>query len=128
MPAYSFKERFVPLILDDTKKQTIRQKRKKGQVKPGDTLYLYFGLRTKWAKKLKEVTCTAVRKIDIKRNGSVYINGRKLTKLEKDALAYNDGFRNDELLPGSAANCFRIMFRWWNQTHSLPFTGDIIYW
>src|SRR5678815_1735558 len=120
MPAYSFKERFVPMILDKTKRQTIRKKRK-GQAKPGSTVYLYFGMRTKWCRKLGEEKCTAVRDIVIKRNGSVFVNGRKLTNLEKDTLAYNDGFRNDTCTdnPDTHANCFKVMFRWWNQTHSL---------
>lgn len=127
MPAYSFKERFVPLILDGSKRQTIRKKRK-GQAKPGSTLYLYFGLRTKWCKKLKEVECKDVKEIVITKEGYVYIDGKKLTILQKDALAFLDGFRNDSALFTSPANCFQIMFRWWNQTHSLPFKGDIIYW
>ncbi len=49
MPAYSFKERFVPFILDGTKTQTVRSRRRH-PAKPGDTLYLYSGLRTKYCK------------------------------------------------------------------------------
>ena len=129
MPAYSFKERFVPLIQDGSKRQTIRSKRKY-QAKKGDKLYLYFGMRTKWCKKIKESVCTGVGTIEIKKTGSVYINGRKLTKLEKDTLAYNDGFRNETCKenPETHSNCFQVMFRWWKMTHSLPFKGDVIYW
>ena len=126
MPAYSFKERFVPMILNGEKTQTIRTKRKH-QAKAGDPLYLFYGMRTKFCKRLLNTTCTAVKKIEIKRTGSVYINGRKLTILEKDTLAYNDGFRNEHM-PETKANCFQVMFRWWKQTHALPFIGDIIYW
>jgi len=129
MPAYSFKERFVPLILSGAKKQTIRKKRK-GQAKPGDPLYLFYGMRTKWCKRLLNTTCTSVRTIVIKRTGSVYINGRKLTEIEKDELAYNDGFSPETLqdVRINKKGCFALMFRWWNQTHELPFKGDIIYW
>lgn len=126
MPAYSFKERFVPLILSGEKKQTIRKKRK-GQAKPGSTLYLYFGMRTKWCKKLKEVVCENVKEIIITKHGMVFIDGKKISHLQKEHLAYNDGFRTE----GSEFNisgCFELMFRWWNQTHELPFKGDIIYW
>jgi len=128
MPAYSFKERFVTMILTGKKNQTIRKKRK-GQAKPGSILYLYYGLRTKWCRKLKEVICLCIEEIIITEKEAVFINGKKLTKNEKDLLAYNDGFRNEEInLPERYTGCFNIMFRWWNQTHKLPFKGDIIYW
>lgn len=126
MPAYSFKERFVPLILDGSKRQTIRKKRK-GQAKPGSMLYLYFGMRTKWCRKLKEVPCTDVKEIVITNDGRVFIDGKRLTWQQKDILAYEDGFRSDVNIK-TCANCFDVMFRWWNQTHTLPFKGDIIYW
>lgn len=114
------------MILDKSKRQTIRNKRK-GQAKKGDTVYLYFGMRTKWCKKLGEEICTATKEIVIKRTGAVYINGRKLTDREKDVLAWNDGFRHSDE-PNQKSCCFQLMLRWWKQTHSLPFVGDIIYW
>lgn len=131
MPAYSFKERFVPLILDGSKRQTIRKKRK-GQAKPGSTLYLYFGMRTKWCRKLKETPCVDVKEIVITQDGKIFVGGKKLTWSQRDVLAYNDGFRNgdDGMFPDycETKGCFDIMFRWWSQTHELPFIGDIIYW
>lgn len=126
MPAYSFKERFVPLIKSGEKKQTIRSKRKY-QAKPGDTLYLYYGLRTKFCKKIKETICTGVADIKILANGNVYVDGYKLTNPELDFLAFNDGFRHEDD-PKNKKGCFEIMLRWWRQTHELPFIGDIIYW
>lgn len=126
MPAYSFKERFCPLIISGEKRQTIRSKRK-AQAKPGDTVYLYFGMRTKWCKKLGEGTCTGTKDITITKIGTVYIDGRKLLNAEKDALAFNDGFRHADD-PDKEEGCFDIMLRWWKQTHELPFNGDIIYW
>ena len=125
MPAYSFKERFVPLILDGTKRQTIRKKRK-GQAKIGSTLYLYFGMRTKWCKKLKETPCVDVKEIVITQDGKIFVGGKKLTWTQRDVLAYNDGFRKAD--DNTAGGCFDIMFRWWSQIHELPFIGDIIYW
>lgn len=116
MPAYSFKERFIPLIKSGEKRQTIRKKRK-GQAKPGATLYLYFGLRTKWCTKIKETICTRVEEIEIRANGTVKVNGKKMDWVQKYALAKADGFEN-----------FDTMIRWWKQTHELPFKGDIIYW
>ncbi len=116
MPAYSFQERFIPLIKNGTKTQTIRKKRK-GQAKPGSPLYLYFGLRTKYCKKIAERVCKSVVEIIIEGDGNVLIGGRKLSTIEKERLAVQDGFEN-----------FETMFLWWNQTHNLPFIGDIIYW
>ncbi len=44
MGLYNFKARFVPFVLDGSKTHTIRAKRRY-PAKPGDTLYLYTGLR-----------------------------------------------------------------------------------
>ena len=126
MPAFSFKKQFVPYVLDGSKRQTIRSRRKRA-TKKGDTLYLYYGLRTKSCKKLMEVKCRKVQKIYITWFGTVFIDGKKLTDKKRDLLAYNDGFRHQGD-PGRISNCSEIMLRWWTQTHSLPFTGSIIYW
>jgi hypothetical protein len=156
MPAYSFQQRFVPMVLDGSKCQTIRKRRTKGYAKPGDTLYLYYGLRTKWCKKLREETCTRATTIIINSNGHVYLFNKRLTdevvvevakklkagklplpaakeytfvtlsKTEKDELAWKDGFRDEE--NNLPFSEFEIMLSWWKQTHELPFIGDIIYW
>ncbi|MBA4196563.1 MAG: hypothetical protein C0459_03315 [Chitinophaga sp.] len=115
MPAYSFKERFIPLIKSGLKKQTIRKKRK-GQAKPGDTVYLYYGMRTKWCTKIGEAICTDTKDITITKD-SLLIDNIKVSKKQCEVLAKADGFES-----------FEIMMHWWNQTHQLPFNGDIIYW
>lgn len=116
MPAYSFQKRFVPMVLDRTKRQTIRAKRKY-QVKVGDTLYLYQGLRTKSCKKLSQEVCTDVKDIMILVTG-VYVEGKLLLEDEEyDALARADGFKD-----------FDEMFDWFSKTHGGLFKGDIIYW
>jgi hypothetical protein len=116
MPAYSFKERFVPLVKSGLKRQTIRKKRK-GQAKPGSKLYFYFGMRTKWCTKIGEAICKSVSEIEIQANGTVKVAGKKMNKVQKYAIAKADGFED-----------FDTMLRWWKQTHELPFVGDIIYW
>lgn len=118
MPAYSFKERFIPLIKSGEKKQTIRGFRRH-QAKPGDTLYLYYGMRTKHCMKIMETVCTHVNVIEIGKNGGVFLSHRRkgLEKQQKEQLAIADGFPD-----------FNTMLRWWKQTHSLPFKGNIIYW
>jgi hypothetical protein len=126
MPAYSFKERFIPLIKSGEKRQTIRRIRKY-PVRPGDSLYLYYGLRTKNCRLIMETTCQATEKIRIGKNGSVLIKGRPITQSDKDILAYLDGFRNQDR-ETQITGCFNIMMRWWRQTHELPFSGEIIHW
>jgi hypothetical protein len=116
MPAYSFKKRFVPPVLSGAKTKTIRRRSKK-TAKPGDRLYLYFGLRTKWCEKLGEANCTKVEEIIIDDFG-VFIKGVKVVKpVELKELAVSDGFES-----------FEDMMRFWREEHMIPFLGDIIYW
>jgi len=115
MPAYSFKERFIPLIKNGTKKQTIRAKRK-GQAKPGDTLYLYYGMRTKWCTKIAEAMCINVSEIIILPTG-VFVGGELLEENQLHSLAIADGFMD-----------WDDMITWWLDTNGLPFKGDIIFW
>lgn len=74
MPAYSFKERFVPWVLDGTKPHTIRDRRKH-PARVGDPLYLYYGMRTKWCRKLREEKCLKTGSIFIHPEGRVYLFG-----------------------------------------------------
>lgn len=116
-------------------------------------MHLFTGLRTKWAKRIIEPQmCKAVKTIFIFPEGSVCIHEQALTDLEakhyiehefellicsvdayylsedeRDQLAWNDGFRY-EATPHIQQGCFQIMFRWWKQTHELPFYGHINYW
>lgn len=152
MPAYSFQERFVPWILNGTKSQTIRTRREKGHAKKGDTLYLYTGLRTKYCRKLREEVCTEARSIAIDDTSGIILFNRLLTRaemqyaiengcnpdhlpqynilssIERDMLAYNDGFRIEGSSPAQTLGCFHLMLTWWRRTHELPFIGDIIFW
>lgn len=147
MPAFSYKERFIPLILDGSKCQTIR-KRRTHPPKAGDTLYHYFGLRTKHCRKLGESICCEVKTIYIKKNGVIIIfqerltdrdaelliNGKlnkmgiKLSNHDANILAFDDGFRMDSISRLDKLKCIDLMIRWWKQTHSLPFIGDLIKW
>lgn len=101
MALLGFKKRFVPKIRRGTKQQTIRTFRKY-PISPGETLYLYTALRTKYAEKIKEVICDWVYTIDIKINaGIITINngpcGESTTLKgthELDQFAKRDGFAN----------------------------------
>jgi hypothetical protein len=125
MAALSFKGQFVDRVLDGTKRQTIRNFRKY-PIKPGETLYLYYGMRTKHCKKLKEVQCLRVFKIKITRKTITVTTSHEgvrtftvvySTPFELDRFAQSDGFQD-----------WQQMKRWWTMTHTLPFTGQLIQW
>lgn len=143
MPAYSFKQQFIGPIEAGIKKQTIRSIRKYN-AKPGQMLYLFYAMRTKYCLKIKDVVCKDVKPIRITKRGNVYVDGKKLTVLQRDLLAYHDGFLADqpyyysgreilnmkegEVIVPASFGAFESMFEFFQGTHSLPFTGNIIYW
>lgn len=122
MPALSFNKKFVPHILNGTKKQTIRKFRKK-PINVGNRLFLYTGMRTKQCKKIGEASCVAVYVASITRKGiqlSTIHHPKKKWKVDEkslDAFARSDGFSDWE-----------EMHRWWGLTHDLPFKGNLIMW
>ncbi len=65
MPALGFQKQFVMPILTGVKTSTIRAPRKDGRAhcKAGDTLKLYYGMRTKQCEMISEVRCTNVTPI-----------------------------------------------------------------
>lgn len=123
MPAYSFKERFVPWVMDGSKPGTIRAFRKY-PVKVGQLAHLFYGMRTKFCKKLvepspvigtvvsiyvgackdvaiintpwiDETTCEAVCRFTKQKQINELFKGKVkwLTAEECDELAWQDGFR-----------------------------------
>lgn len=122
MAALSFKGRFVELIQQGKKKQTIRNFRKY-PIKAGETLYLYYGMRTKHCTKIGEEICKSIQKVTISTIG-IHIFYDKIPRPKSlimiedvDAFAQADGFKDWE-----------EMKRWWSMTHELPFTGQLIKW
>lgn len=149
MPAYSFKERFIPMILDGSKRQTIRGRRKHPP-KVGQTAFNYFGMRTKHCKKLNEAEIKQVQSIRIDQD-YVWIYPRALDEMELDLVinhhahvslpkpilvmedeadefAWDDGFRPDGSTRENPTGCFELMIRFWEKTHTLPWAGDLIKW
>lgn len=127
MGLYNFQPRFVPFILSGAKTHTIRAVRANPD-KPGNTLHLYTGLRTKKAKLLMRVPCVARANIKICMRPhaqakerkiiqypAVFISGVELARDEREALARRDGFTD-----------FADMIAFWNGR--LPFKGHIIFW
>jgi len=116
MPALNFQKQFAEKVRSGKKLQTIRAFRKR-PFEVGDKLYLYTGLRTKICKKLGEALCSDVANIDIIDCETIKIDGSELSKSLRDEMAVNDGFKD-----------FQQMVEWFNETHGLPFVGQLIKW
>ena len=118
MPSLNFKSEFVSKIESGEKRQTIRSMRKR-LIKPGDTLHLYTGMRTKDCRRLAVVRCNRIQNIKItwRGHGNPHINvdGWNLSIGLIDELAIADGFNyGHELI-----NFFR---------DKIPFNGQVIKW
>ena len=117
MPALNFVKKFAPLVESGKNRQTIRPCRKDGRnPKPGCTLYLYTGMRTKGCRKLKEAECISSEPIVID-DSNIAVGGNLLNHEERWQLARADGF------PYTAD--FREFFR---KQYGLPFSGYLIKW
>jgi hypothetical protein len=141
MPAYSFKKQFVNPIrvglgldpfldlheqfVGDTdapitpKRQTIRAIGRRRHARPGETLQLYHGMRTKQCFKIAEARCISVDPIVI----NVYDTRLEILRFAPDPerleeFARADGFKN-------AAD----MHAFWAEEHGLGyFSGVLIRW
>lgn len=91
MPQYNFKSQFAGAVERGEKRQTIRPRRKRF-TKPGDTLYLFTGLRTRQARRLRTETCIDVQSIRIYDLNRVAVDGNFLSQKEVEQLALADGF------------------------------------
>jgi len=117
MVAYNFKKRFAPLIISGAKPHTIRGHRKR-HARPGEAMQLYTGMRTKHCIKLldPDPICVSVKPIVISES-SIQLDGLLLLGNQVDRLAEADGFETiDEF------------FKFFRDTHGLPFEGVLIEW
>lgn len=136
MPAYSFQERFIPFLLDGSKDHTVRSERagKSRHARPGETVYLYYGMRTKWCRKIGEGVCHDVQRIIITEKSIRWLvekeNGEDVQIVTPipDTFAWSDGFRPEGSTKDNPAGAFDLMLQFWKQTHELPFQGVVIYW
>ena len=119
MPILNYRKEFAPLVESGEKRLTIRAMRKR-PFKSGDRLYHYTGLRTKACRKLLESTCLFADRIDIIPHGTVFINNWLCDGPMKN-LAVADGFRR-------AGHEWEDMLAFFERTHGLPFTGQLIRW
>jgi hypothetical protein len=96
--AYSFKRRFAEPILTGVKRQTIRGERKR-HARPGESLQLYIGMRTRGCRLIGTARCLFVSPIciDFKAEYVVYKFGPGTTKVYRgglDGFAVGDGFKD----------------------------------
>ncbi len=126
MPAYNFQLRFVAALQGGSKRSTIRRR----AAKPGQTAYLFTGMRTKACVALGEgliTRCTAIE-IGIECGTRKCMLGKKFFTAKKfEQLAAIDGF-------SSAVD----MYQWFVQTYGDAtdtmtnwrpvFTGYLIEW
>ena len=132
MPALNFQARFAALVASGKKKQTIRATRKR-PIKAGDTLYLFSGQRTKHSRRLAVGICTETFPVVIaygQRIGKDLVTSRMpqicgvgecgtyyLHDADQSDIARRDGFNGvDDLVD------------WFEETHGLPFLGQVIRW
>ena len=117
MPAINFAEQFCFPVEFGEKRQTIRKQRKRNPIKVGDRLYLYTGMRTKHARRLRVERCEAVIPLWIERDGSIFLDKKKLDGKESDKMARADGFQTvDDFVS------------WFRGHYGLPFYGVLIRW
>ena len=116
MPAISFKPEFRDKILDSSKIQTIRQRRK-NPIKEGDILLLYINQRSKGNEFLGKAICKSVGEIKIDWQG-ISIKGYFCNKEHAQWIAKLDGFKN-----------LSDMQDWFAKVYKkLPFEGQYIRW
>lgn len=118
MPAYNFKSIFADAVESGEKYTTIRQPRK-NPTKPGDTLYLYTGLRTKQARLLRTEKCVSVTPFTYLENYVFKIGERVLSVNEMHKLAKIDTVGLWSL---------SMFMNFFYETYGLPFYGELITW
>lgn len=112
---------FIDKILSGEKRQTIRKAGKKWEnVKVGDKLTLYTGLRTKDCRKLGEAEVESIDNIDIYIGfigSDVWLNGDNINEDVCEKLARADGF-----------NGVRDFLEFFHDHYGTSFKGKIIKW
>ncbi len=118
MPALNFRKEFADKVESGEKRQSIRALRKDGRnPRPGQTLYLYTGQRTKHCRKLGEAICKSVESVGIEEGGDIYSAGIGNDNDYSVDFAKKDGF-----------DTFQDFMDFFRKKHGLPFYGLLIKW
>lgn len=108
MVAYSFKAHFAGPIRSGTKRQTLRNDRKR-HARVGETIQLYTGMRTKHCKLIGTALCLDTRliRLDLEDGRVEFASGNAITELPNlDAFAQVDGFTD-----------WRALMAFWAKEH-----------
>ena len=126
MPALNFKQQFADAVANGEKRQTVRAHRMDGRphCRPGDTIKLYTGMRTKQCRLLGEARVTRVDQIKINPT-NMELNGRLLMSVLHSRDAY---LTDNEFAEADGFDSFMDMAAWFDEVHGLPFEGVVIYW
>ena len=116
MPSFNFLPKFAPMVEQGIKTQTIRRVRKH-QPRPGQTAYLFAGMRTGKCRRLGAHPITSVQSFHISGDEECFVDGEMMEPDQVEALALADGFQGAEK--------FLSFFR---ERYGLPFDGDLIKW
>lgn len=143
MVAYSFKPRFVvpiclglgiPYALDDVvdaeapKRQTIRAVGRRRHARPGETIQLYTGMRTRHCRKIGEARCVSVQEIEI-RFGAVIDTLSRGDRVSFGSLTLDDGRSLDDFARSDGFPSWVAMKRFWGDEHGGDdFQGLLIRW
>ena len=125
MGLYGFKPQFWRYVLEGSKCHTIRYRRVHPD-KPGSTMHLYGNPRQPDSFLLLAAKCVAVKPIALDRS-RIEIEGTKLSRDERDALAWRDGFRPEGSTAEKPGRAFDLMAEFWRDS-ALPLEGSINYW
>ena len=115
-----FQPRFAELVRTGQKRQTIR---KQARCKPGDLLSLRRWTGKPYRSKQQRLwgaTCRSVCPISIGHGvykDGISVNGVECSMSQRARVAREDGF-----------GCVTEMLDWFEQTHGLPFVGEVIAW
>lgn len=117
---FNFQRQFADAVTAGRKLQTVRATRADNKVpRPGETVKLYTGLRTRLARLLNQGTvteCLPVR-MDLGEPPSLTVGAEVLRGRDLRLFAESDGFE-------SAA----AMFEWFRGTHGFEFEGFCVKW
>lgn len=114
MGLYNFMPKFEPLILDGTKRYTIRARRRVEDV-PGNPMHLYVYLRSPQARRIAVVPCIRVGLVEMPNSAAISIDNVRLSSYAMQRLATADGFKHF----GQLAEFFE---------DRMPFEGKIYHW
>lgn len=117
------------MVLDESKNHTIRDLRK-GQSRHAvtdDPMMLYFGMRTKWCRKLGDAKCIETLPIIIY-EASIYVGSKRLSFDNMELLSWRDGFRPEGSSFENPEGSFELMIRYWKLNGGLSYERAIIYW